>query len=265
MYPDLKNKVIIITGGAGSIGSVAVEKFLENDCQVIVIDKDEIKLKEIKQKLKSNKVTFIKADLSQPKQAKKAIIKAIKLFNKVDVLVNLAGVAFGGDITEIDEETYWKDINNNLTSTFFCTQAALSCMKEKEGGVIVNVSSINSIIGIGETSYSAAKAGINSLTKTTAVRYGKYNIRCNSLLLGTIETELLSWQERLKKDPMIFQKIALKNPRKKVGTVEESADLILFFASDNSRLINGADIVADGGWSLTVGTIKEKDSPWWEE
>ena len=166
---------------------------------------------------------------------------------------------------EIDEETYWKDINNNLTSTFFCTKAALSSMKEDGGGVIVNISSINSVIGIGEASYSAAKAGINSLTKTTAVRYGRYGIRCNSLLLGTIETGVPSWQERLKKDPMIFQKIASKNPRKKVGTPEESANLILFFASNNSSLINGADIVADGGWALAVGTIKEKEGPWWED
>ena len=264
MYPDLKNKVIIVTGGAGSIGRATVKAFLENKCRVVAVDKDENKLKDLEQEFGSG-AKFIKADLSQPKQAEEAIKQAIEAFGGVNVLVNLAGVAFGGDVTEIDEETYWKDINNNLTSTFFCTKTALSRMKENGGGVIVNISSINSIIGIGEVSYSAAKAGINSLTKTTAVRYGRYGIRCNSLLLGTIKTDIPSWQERLKKDPLIFQKIASKNPRKKVGTPEESANLILFLASDASSLINGADIVADGGWALTVGTIREKDGPWWED
>ena len=264
MYPDLKNKIIIVTGGAGSIGMATVKAFLENKCRVVVVDKDENKLKDFEQELGS-RAKFIKADLSQPKQAEEAIKQAIESFGGVNILVNLAGVAFGGDVTEIDEETYWKDINNNLTSTFFCAKTALSHMKENGGGVIVNISSINSIIGIGEVSYSAAKAGINSLTKTTAVRYGRYGIRCNSLLLGTIKTDIPSWQERLKKDPLIFQKIASKNPRKKVGTPEESANLILFLASDASSLINGADIIADGGWALTVGTIREKDGPWWED
>lgn len=264
MYPDLKNKAIIVTGGAGSIGRATVKAFLENGCRVVVIDKKESKLKSSEQELYSG-VKFIKADLSQPKQAQEAIVRAIETFGKIDVLVNLAGVAFGKDVTEIDEETYWKDINNNLTSTFFCTKTALSHMKEKGGGVIVNISSINSIIGIGEVSYSAAKAGINSLTRTTAVRYGRYGIRCNSLLLGTIKTDLPSWQERLKKDPTVFERIAAKIPRKKVGTPEESAHLILFLASDSSRLINGANIVADGGWTLAVGTIKEKEAPWWED
>jgi len=262
MYPDLKNKVIIVTGGAGSIGRATVKAFLENKCQVAVVDKDKKKLKDFEQELDSG-AKFIKVDISQPKQAEKAINQAIETFGKVDVLVNLAGVAFGGDVTEINEETYWKDINNNLTSTLFCTKTALSHMKETGGGVIVNISSVNSIIGIGEVSYSAAKAGINSLTRTTAVRYGRYGIRCNCLLLGTVKTDLPSWQERFKKDPMIFKKIASKIPRKKVGTPEESAHLILFFASDYSRLINGANIVADGGWTLAVGTIKEKEAPWW--
>lgn len=255
MYPDLKNKIIIVTGGAGSIGMATVKAFLENECRVVVIDKQELRAE----------VKFIQTDLSQPKQAEGAIRQAIEAFGGVDVLINLAGVVFGGDVTEIDEETYWKDTNNNLTSTFFCLKTALSHMQEKGGGTIVNISSINSIIGIGEAAYSAAKAGINSLTRTTAVRYGRYGIRCNSLLLGTIETSLPSWQERLKKDPMVFKKIASKIPRKSVGTPEEAAQLILFLASDASRLLNGADIIADGGWTLACGTIKEKEGPWWED
>lgn len=264
MYPDLKGKVAIVTGGAGSIGRATVKAFLENGCRVVAIDKNQDKLEKLRESL-GGEISYLCIDLSEPGRASEAIGKAINVWGRIDVLVNLAGVAFGGDVTEIDEETYWKDINNNLTSTFFCTKTILPHMKEMGGGVIVNISSINSVIGIGEASYSMAKAGINSLTKNVAVRYGRYGIRCNSLLLGTVITELPSWQERLKKDPQIFQKIALKNSRKKVGTPEESAKLILFLASDSSALINGADIIADGGWALTVGTIRGKEGPWWED
>jgi meso-butanediol dehydrogenase / (S,S)-butanediol dehydrogenase / diacetyl reductase len=264
MYADLKNKKVIVTGGAGSIGSAVCKMFLENKAELIVIDKDGKKIKKLRKEVQA-KARFIQADISSPLIARQAISQAGEMLGRIDVLVNLAGFAQGGDITETDEETYWKDINNNLTSTFFCIRTAIPFMKEGGGGAIVNVSSINSVIGIGEVSYSAAKAGINSLTKTTAVRYGRYGIHCNSLLLGTIKTNSPSWQKRVQEDPDVFDRIASKIPRKKVGTSSEAAELIIFLASDVSRLINGAEIVADGGWSLAAGTVKEKEGPWWED
>src|SRR3989344_3245242 len=99
MYQDLKDKIVIVTGGAGSIGQAAVEAFLVNGCRVVAVDKKDFGPGFIA------KTKFVKADLSQPKAAEEAIRQAIEVFGGVDVLVNLAGVAFGGDITEIDEET----------------------------------------------------------------------------------------------------------------------------------------------------------------
>ena len=264
MYPDLKNKVVIVSGGAGAIGGAAVRAFLENGAKVAIIDKDTLKGEEILKELKGKEVVFIPTELSDEAQVKQMVGRVMEKFGQIDILVNIAGGAIGGDITDIDLPTFYKNIDMNLTSTWLCIQKTIPHMKER-GGVIVNISSVNGLIGIGEAAYSAAKAGVDSLARTTAVRYGRYGIRCNSLALGTIATFTRNWAERLKKDPKVLDKIASKIPRKKVGTPEEAASIILFLASDASRLINGATVVADGGWTLACGTVKEKEGPWWED
>lgn len=268
MYQELKNKVIIVTGGAGGIGQATVRRFLEERSKVIVVDRNNKALIEFAKTLLEE--DFEKRDfwsnfrdLNKLNEVKEMVEEVIKRFDRIDILVNLAGNAFGKDILEIDEEIFEKDLTTNLYPTFWCTREVLPQMINQGYGVIVNISSINGIVGIGEVSYSAAKAGVISLTQTTAVRYGRHGIRCNCLAPGTIRTQSPSWVERLKKDPRVLDKIASKIPRKKVGTPEEVASIILFLASDQSALMNGATIVADGGWTLACGTIKEKEGPWW--
>ena len=265
MYSDLKNKVIIVTGGAGAIGGATVKTFLETGAKVAVVDKDTQKGEEFIKGLGAGEVIFIPVDVSDEAQTKQMVERVIERFGQIDVLVNVAGGAIGGDITEIDLPTFYKNIDMNLTPAWLCIQGVIPHMKKRGGGVIINISSVNGLTGIGEAAYSAAKAGVDSLARTTGVRYGKYGIRCNSLALGTIATYTRNWAERLKKDPKVLDKIASKIPRKRVGTPEEAASVILFLASEESRLINGATIVADGGWTLSCGTVKEKEGPWWED
>lgn len=264
MYSELKNKIVIVTGGAGAIGQATVKAFLENGAKVVIIDKDVQKGKEFVEELKENKTIFISADVSNESEVKKMVERVIEEFGQINVLVNIAGGAIGGDIVDIDLPTFYRNIDTNLTSTWLSIQNVIPHMK-KVGGTIVNISSVNALTGIGEVAYSAAKAGIDSLARTTGVRYGKYGIRCNSLALGTIATGTRNWAERLRNDPKVLDKIALKIPRKRVGTPKEAASIILFLSSDESRLINGATIVADGGWTIACGTIKEKEGSWWED
>ena len=264
MYQDLKNKVVIVTGGAGAIGSATVKAFLNCGAKVAIVDRDTQRGEELLRELKGNEIIFVLADLSNEDQVKQMIERVVERFKQINILVNVAGGAIGGDITEIDLPTFYENIRTNLTSTWLCIQNVIPLMKEK-GGVIINISSVNALTGIGEAAYSAAKAGVDSLARTTGVRYGRHGIRCNSLALGTIATGTRNWAERLKKDPKVLDSIAAKIPRKKVGTPEEAASIILFLASDESRLINGATIIADGGWTLATGTVKEKEGPWWED
>lgn len=212
MYQDLKNKIVIVTGGAGGIGQATVQGFLEEEAKIAIVDRRRKETLEF-----------------------------------------------------LDEEVFKKDLETNLHPTFWCTKEVLPQMINQGHGVIVNISSVNGMVGIGEASYSAAKAGVISLSQSTAVRYGRDGIRCNCLAPGTIKTQSPSWVERLEKDPRALDKIASKIPRKKVGSPEEVALIILFLASEQSVLMNGATIVADGGWTLACGTIKEKECPWWED
>lgn len=263
-------RAAIVTGGAGIIGEATVKKFLEEGYRTAIVDKNLEKGKILLKKLKDNgyeefeDVIFLGFDLSDSLNAEKMSQITVKHFERIDVLVNLAGNAFGRDIQDINDAIFKMDIETNLYTTFFCSRAILPYMKKQRFGVIVNISSVNSLIGIGQVAYSAAKAGVNSLTMNIAVQYGCYGIRCNCLCLGTIKTESPFWRKRLNEDPEVFDKISATIPRKKIGTPEEAAKLIFFLGSEDSALINGAIIIADGGWTLAVGTIGKKEGYWWE-
>ena len=185
MFPDLKNKVVIVTGGAGAIGGATVKAFLRNGAKVFIADKKEPYC----------------IDVSKEDDVKQMMRTVVEKYGRIDILVNVAGGAIGGDTTEIDLQVFRENVDLNLTSTWLCIQNVIPHMKER-GGTIVNISSVNGLTGIGEAAYSAAKAGIDSLARTTGVRYGRYGIRCNSLALGTIATGTSrNWTERLKKRP----------------------------------------------------------------
>ena len=247
-YDDLKGKVAIVTGGAGSIGETAVKALRENGAEVFVAD---IKKPHC-------------VDVSKENDVKQMVSRVMEKYKRIDILVNIAGIAFGSGFEDIDLETFYRNIDANLTPVWLCIQNVLPHMK-KTGGAIVNISSVNGISGIGEAAYSAAKAGIDSLTRSTGVMYGRYGVRCNSIVLGTIATSIPVWLERLKKDPKVLEKIAAKIPRKKVGAPEEVGSIILFLASETSQLINATTIIADGGWTVACGTVRAKEGPWWED
>lgn len=266
----MNNRVAIITGGAGKIGSKIVEKFLNKEYNVLIVDRSSKNINSLnelllKKKFEYNSFLFLNANLSSYDNAKKTLDTAILNFDKVDVLVNLAGNATGNSIIDISEETLKKNIENNLYSTFFCTKIFIEyLLNQNKRGTIVNISSVNSIVGIGEDAYSLAKSGVNSLTRTTAVKFGKKGIRCNCICLGTIKALTPSWKRRIEKDKHVFEKIERKIPLEKMGTPDDVAEIVYFLSTDKSRLINGSIIVADGGWTVSNGAVSEKDKNWWE-
>lgn len=116
----------------------------------------------------------------------------------------------------------------------------------------MNISSVNGIVGLGEEAYSAAKAGMNVLTKNMAVKYGRFGIRVNAICPGTVRTPI--WGPRLEKDPHIFEKLAKWYPLGRVGEPEDIANAALFLASDEAAWITGALLVVDGG--LLAGSYR---------
>jgi NAD(P)-dependent dehydrogenase (short-subunit alcohol dehydrogenase family) len=265
MNLGLENKVVILVGGAGGIGSATARLLAQEGAKVVVVD---IKREEGEKLINSlsekrREAIFIKADVTKKEEVARMVKKVLKKYQRIDILIHSVLDVKGGDILDIDEEIFQHDLDTHLKSAYLCIKEVLPQMISQRKGVIVNLSSVNSILGIGEVAYSAAKAGLNSLTQTTAVRYGPLGIRANALVLGTIDTEG-AWGKRKAKDPQVLEKIAKRIPRKRVGTPEEVANLICFLASERSSLLNGATIVADGGWSIAAGTIKEGPGEWYE-
>jgi meso-butanediol dehydrogenase / (S,S)-butanediol dehydrogenase / diacetyl reductase len=136
-----------------------------------------------------------------------------------------------------------------LKSVFVCSRAVLPRMLDQRRGVIVNISSVNALTGLGEEAYSAAKAGVVSLTQNIAVRYGQQGVRANVICPGTIRTPI--WRERLKNTPDVFERLAHWYPLGRVGEPEDIAGAALFLASDEAAFITGAVLTIDGG--LTAG------------
>jgi NAD(P)-dependent dehydrogenase (short-subunit alcohol dehydrogenase family) len=148
-------------------------------------------------------------------------------------------------VLEIDEATWDRDVAVVLKSVFLCSQAVLPSMIERKRGVIVNISSVNALTALGNEAYSAAKAGMINLTQGIAVRYGAHGIRCNAIAPGTVRTPI--WQERIDRDPVVFQRLVKWYPLGRVGEPEDIANATMFLASDEASWITGAVLPVDGG------------------
>src|SRR5207244_12379273 len=173
------------------------------------------------------------------------VARMVAAVDRVDVLVNNAGGGMADDVLEIDEEEWDKDVVLNVKSAFLCSKAVLPGMIERGGGVIVNIASVNGLAFFANEPYSAAKAGLISLTRSMATRYGRHGIRAVAIAPGTIRTPL--WQERVDKEPAIFERLMRWYPLRRVGEPEDVAAAAAFLAPDHASWITGEGRRVDGG------------------
>ena len=141
----------------------------------------------------------------------------------------------------------------NLHPNMLCLDACSDALVAGKGSVVLT-SSVNATTGIGELPYSASKAALHPLAANVASHFGPLGVNCNAVALGTVGPTG-PWLEALKSDPQILQKIGSRNPRGQVGTAEEAAEVLVWLASAESRLVNGQVITADGGWTKVAGTV----------
>jgi meso-butanediol dehydrogenase / (S,S)-butanediol dehydrogenase / diacetyl reductase len=229
---------VLVTGGGSGIGRAICRRFASDGASVLVADIVGERAEEVAKQIGG---AAVQGDVTVAAD----IARMVAAADRVDVLVNNAGGGMADDVLDIDEEAWDQDIALNLKSAFLCSKAVLPGMIEHGGGVIVNIASVNGLAFFANEPYSAAKAGLISLTRSMATRYGRHGIRAVAIAPGTIRTPL--WQERIDKEPAIFERLMRWYPLRRVGEPEDVAAAAAFLASDDASWITGEVLRVDGG------------------
>ncbi|MDP7275004.1 MAG: SDR family NAD(P)-dependent oxidoreductase [Planctomycetaceae bacterium] len=248
----LQGKRAVITGAANGIGRAIATTMSREGAAVVLADIDSDRGQEVVETIRSadGQAEFIRTDVTDSSEVASLVEQAAAALNGIDTWVNNAGSSLTEDLLEIEPDQWRDELRLNLESHFLTSREVLPTMIASGGGSLVNVSSVNALWAIGETGYSAAKAGLISLTKNIAVRYGRDGIRANVICPGTIGTQrcLDYWQQKAG----ALEKLLPWYPLQRLGDPEDVAWLAIFLASDESAFITGATIPVDGG--LTAGS-----------
>lgn len=238
----LKNKRVLITGGARGIGATTAARFLEEGACVLVLDRDEAGCQNIKDKMPSLKGIIV-ADVTDEKALAHAFFELDELLNGLDILINNAGISVRKPFLDISVQEWLEVINVNLNGAFFVAQHAAERMMKEEGGVILNMASTNGLIGYPfYAAYNASKAGIIELTRSMALELAP-KVRVNAICPGFILTPM----QKAEYTPEMLHAFESKVPLRRLGEPEEVAALFAFLASDDAQFITGQTFVIDGG------------------
>jgi 3-oxoacyl-[acyl-carrier protein] reductase len=241
MNLNLKDKVVVITGGAAGIGRATADAFRAEGATAVVWDV----------------ASAPKVDVTSRESVDAAVAAVIAEHGRIDVLVNNAGILRdaqlvkwkdGEVVSMMEDATFDAVVNVNLKGVFLCTRAVVPHMIRQSSGVILNASSIVALYGnFGQTNYAATKAGVISFTQTWARELGRFGIRVNAVAPGFIATEMVNAMPRNVLDAM-----SAHTPLARMGDPADIANAYVWLASDAARFISGAVLSVDGG--LVLGT-----------
>ena len=239
---DLKNKNIIVTGATGGIGNSIIKKMYEKGANILASGTNTEKLDEIKKKF--NNIRILNFDISQHEKIESFIDDAsLKLGGSLDCIINNAGITKDNLAIRMNFEEWKKVIDINLNSTFLMCKFAIKKMLKNKKGKIINITSVVGHTGnLGQSNYTASKAGIVAMSKSLAIEYAKKNININCISPGFIKTAMTNKIDEKFKD-IIISKI----PSARLGEPEDIANAVLFLASDQSNYINGETLHVNGG------------------
>lgn len=249
MAGGLKDKVAVVTGAGGGVGSVITKRLASEGCKVVLIGRNMDKLNKAAKEAGDKKNTLIlAADITREAEVLSALEQTISSFDRVDILVNNAGtindpVAFH----EMTEDKWSELVDTNLVGTFQISKAVIPIMMKQKSGSIVNISSVlgfRSIPNVPLAVYGTTKAGVIMFTKSIAVEYGPHGIRSNCICPSTIRSSLI---EPYLQDENAKKVLESAFPLRRVGEPDDIAGAVSYLCSDDARWVTGAVLVVDGG------------------
>jgi len=243
---DLEGKVAIVTGAGSGIGLTISRLFAEQGASVVAADISEEGLGRAGE---TEGVSVVKADVSSARDVEGMVGAAIERHGAIDVLVNNAGILDRFlTAAETPEELWERVLGVNLTGPFLATRRAVGPMLEGGGGVVVNIASVGGLRGgVAGAAYTASKHGLIGLTKNTAANYAADSIRCVAICPGGVDTGIATGGEPSERGYATLNRVLPAMPR--LANPAEIANVALFCASEEASFLNGAVIVADGGWT----------------
>lgn len=246
----MKEKTILITGGASGIGLAMTTRFAQEGGHVYFIDFDQKAGEAVEKDLKSKgfQVTFFQGDVSKTEDMKELVSR---IPGNLDVLVNNAGVSHVGNLEHTSEADFDRLYQVNIKGIYNCSLAAIPKMKEK-GGSIVNMASVASTMGIPDRfAYSMTKGAVLSMTLSLARDYVEHNIRVNAISPGRVHTPFVDGfltKNYPGKEKEMFEKLAATQPIGRMGKPEEIAAMALYLCSDEASFLTGGNYPIDGGF-----------------
>lgn len=245
-------KTVAITGAAGGIGQALSKLFGGDGARIAAVDRNP-SVRDFAAGLAKDGISAEAevADVGDAGAVAEAFGRLAAKLGPVDILINNAGVSNHPTLTRTDPAGWRDDVNANLNGAYNCVYAVLPAMCAKRCGVIVNVGSVNGLAALGDPAYSAAKAGMISMTRSLALEYGRYGVRVNIVLPGTVRTPI--WTERARKDPKVLARLERWYPLGRIVEPIDVARAVAFLASDQAEAITGVTLPVDCG--LTAGNI----------
>lgn len=254
MKVDLSDRVALVTGSGGAIGGDIARVFAQNGADLVINDINEQAGRAVVQDVEDlgRKALFIQADVGDQNQTLKMADQILRVFGRLDILINNAGINVGPDdrrpMHEFDDKNWHDIIRTDLHGIYYCSKPLINTIAAGEHGRIVNIGSIVGLVPLRlQSAFAAAKAGVLNLTKAMALELAPLGINVNAIAPGSIMTE--GTKKLFYADKKKAEAILGHIPLGRAGTPREVAHAALFLASDEASYVTGTVLVVDGGWT----------------